>query len=373
MNPTLVVCRLGSVRIGVNWSWVIVFALIAWSLGTAGFPSQDPGLSKGVYVGMAVAAALLFFGSVLLHELGHAVEARREGMEIEGITLWLFGGVARFRGMFPSAGAEFRIAIAGPLVSLALGGAFLALAWLTHFSRAVDGVAAWLGYTNLFLLGFNLLPALPLDGGRMLRSTLWQARGDFRWATAVAADAGRAFGFLMVAAGLFLFVFQGVFTGAWLAFVGWFLLTAARAEARYVALREALAGLYVGDLMLRYPVTVRADDTIARVVDKVVGTARHTVYPVVRNAHVVGVLPLSRVALTPPDQWGSCRVDECAVGLDEVPLLREDEEALDAFTQLSGSKFQRGLVLEGGRLVGLISLTDVARVLGAARPGRRSV
>ncbi len=153
---------------------------------------------------MALAAALLFFLSLLLHELGHALEARREGMEIDGITLWLFGGVARFKGMFPSAGAEFRIAIAGPLVSLTLGVLFAGAAGFLALPDAVDGVAAWLGYINLFLLAFNMLPALPLDGGRVLRSLLWQSHGDFGWATRVAASIGRGFGYLFIAGGFAL-------------------------------------------------------------------------------------------------------------------------------------------------------------------------
>src|SRR5919197_1525129 len=240
MRPNLVLGRIAGIRIGVNWSWLVVFALIVWTLESGIFPSQNPGLSHGTYVAMAIVAAIAFFVSLLLHELGHALEARREGMEIEGITLWLFGGVAQFRGTFPSAGAEFRIAAAGPLVSLGLGLGFALLAIFVGFPEAVDGVLAWLGYINLTLLVFNLLPALPLDGGRILRSALWYFRRDFRTATAIASAIGRGFGFLFIGAGVFLFIFQGQFSGAWLAFVGWFLLQAAAGEARYLAVRDAL-------------------------------------------------------------------------------------------------------------------------------------
>ena len=209
--------RIAGVRFGVNWSWLVVFALIVWTWATGIFPDQNPGLSKGTYYAMAIVGALFFFGSLLAHELGHAVQARREGMEIDGITLWLFGGVAKFKGMFPSAGAEFRIAIAGPLVSLLLGIAFALAAWGLSLPAAVDGVAFWLGYINLSLLVFNLLPALPLDGGRIFRSALWAARDDFRWATRIASAVGRGFGYLLIAGGLGLLIFQGTFSGAWLA------------------------------------------------------------------------------------------------------------------------------------------------------------
>ena len=201
MNPSFTIARIAGIRISVNWSWLIVFALIVWTLESAVFPESNPGLSTATYVAMAVVAAFLFFASLLLHELGHALQARREGMEIDGITLWLFGGIARFKGMFPSAGAELRIAVAGPLVSLLLGCLFVAIAAAGGLASAVEGVAAWLGFINLILLAFNLLPALPLDGGRVFRPLLWLRTGDFARATRFAADVGRGLGYLLVCAG----------------------------------------------------------------------------------------------------------------------------------------------------------------------------
>ena len=239
MNDTFKLGRIAGIPIGLNWTWLLVFALFVWSLASEVFPSTNPGLATATYVEMGVAAVLLFFGSLLLHELGHALQARRDGVEIEGITLWLFGGVARFRGMFPSAGAEFRIAIAGPLVTAALAAVFVVLAALTHFEPAVDAVFAWLGYINLLLLGFNLLPALPLDGGRIFRSALWRIRGDFASATRIAAGLGRLIGGLMIVAGIITFFAQGTFGGLWLALIGWFVLGAAGNEARPLSLRRA--------------------------------------------------------------------------------------------------------------------------------------
>lgn len=230
MNESLRLGRIAGIPIGVNWTWAIIFAVFAWTLAEGVFPSSNPGLGRGTYVAMAVVAELLFFASLLLHELGHAVVARREGMTVDGITLWLLGGVARFRGMFPSPGAEFRIAIAGPVVTAVLAALFVGLAAVTRLGPEFDGVTAWLGYINLLLLGFNLLPALPLDGGRVLRAALWRKR-DFVWATYVAARVGRAFGFAMIAGGIALFVASGQIGNLWLALVGWFLLGAARAEA----------------------------------------------------------------------------------------------------------------------------------------------
>src|SRR5919202_918570 len=212
MNPTLRLGRIAGVEIGINWSWLVIFALLVWTLASGVFPSTNPDLSAGTHLAMAIVATAGFVGSLLLHELGHALQARREGIEIDGITLWLFGGVARFKGTFPTAGAEFRVAIAGPLVSLLLGGFFVLVA-LARVPEAVDGIVSWLGYINLSLLVFNLLPALPLDGGRILRSALWYFRSDFGWATHVAASIGRGFGYLFIAAGIGFVIWQSSFSG----------------------------------------------------------------------------------------------------------------------------------------------------------------
>jgi Zn-dependent protease/CBS domain-containing protein len=371
VNSSFELGRIAGIRIGINWSWLVVFALIVWSLASGVFPRQNEGLSDGVYLAMAIVAALLFFASVLLHELGHALQARREGMEIDGITLWLFGGVATFRGMFPSAGAEFRIAIAGPLVTLALGGVFLLFAVLTPTAEAVDGVSAWLGYINLMLLVFNLLPALPLDGGRVLRSALWAARDDFGWATRLAAGIGRGFGYLFIAAGIGLFIFANAFSGAWLAFIGWFLLGAASAEARYLAAREALGGLRVRDLMVREPATVQSDLTLGRFMDDIVWSRRYTTYPVLDDGRVVGLLPFRCVAEVPRSEWDTRTVGDCVIPRERVPELEPDEELIDALAELTEGEVNRGLVLEGDRLVGFLSITDLARALETRGPRRR--
>jgi Zn-dependent protease/CBS domain-containing protein len=367
VNASFTLGRIAGIRVGVNWSWLVVFALIVWTLSQSIFPRMNEGLSDAAYLGMAIAAALLFFVSLLMHEYGHALVARREGMEIDGITLWLFGGVARFKGMFPSAGAEFRIAIAGPVVSLAVGGLFVLFAWLAPAPEAVDGVAAWLGYINLTLLVFNLLPALPLDGGRVLRSALWAARNDFAWATRIAAWVGRAFGYLFIAVGLGFLIFQGAFSGAWLAFIGWFLLQAAGAEDRYLLARQVLSGLRVRDLMVRDPVTARPDMTLGAFMDELVSQRRYTTYPVVQDGRAVGLLPFRCVAEVPRLEWDTRLVRDCMVPRDRVPVVRENDDLVDAAGELSGGDVNRALVLDGDRLVGLLSVTDVARALQIRR------
>jgi Zn-dependent protease/predicted transcriptional regulator len=371
MTSSIQLGRIFGIRIGINWSWLVVVVLITWTLAAGIFPETNPGLSDTTYIVQAIVAAALFFVSLLMHELGHAVQARRDGLEIEGITLWLFGGVAQFKGTFPSAGAEFRIAIAGPLVSLVLGVLFALGAWATPEPEEVDAVVAWLGYINLTLLAFNLLPALPLDGGRVLRSILWQVRGDFRAATRTASTVGRGFGYFFIAFGIFMFVFQGSFSGAWLAFIGWFLLQAATAEDRYAQVSDTLGDLRVRDLMIRDPVTVNADASIGQFMDEVAWSRRFTSYPVVENGHVVGLLTFRAVAETPRSEWDSRSVRDCMIGRDRVPVFDENETAVEALAELTEADVHRGVVLDGERLAGFLSITDLARALEVGEPRRR--
>ena len=255
-------------------------------------------------------------------------------------------------------------------MSAFLGGMFVVIAAAGGLGSAVDGVAAWLGYINLMLLAFNLLPALPLDGGRVLRALLWRARGDFSWATRIASQVGRGFGCLLIALGLFLLIAQGVWTGVWLAFIGWFLLQAAAAEGRYGLLREALGGLCVRDVMVRTPVTVAADQTIAEFMDEVAHAHHFTTYPVVDADYVVGLLPFASVARVPRGDWERRRVRESMLAFVDVPRLREDEPLVDALGELATAPPGRALVLDDGQVVGLLSISDVGRFVAAA--GTRS-
>ena len=254
-------------------------------------------------------------------------------------------------------------------MSLLLGVVFVLIA-LAGLPSAVDGVAAWLGYINLALLVFNLIPALPLDGGRVLRAALWRIRGDLAWATRVATDIGRGFGYLFIGLGIAMFIFQGSFSGAWLAFIGWFLLQAATAEARYIATAAALDGLRVRDLMVRDPVTVDGDLTVGQFMDDVARSRRFTTYPVLDRGRPIGLLAFSSVAALPRSEWDSRRVRDAMIPLDRVPQLTEDATAVEALAALSPPTSNRGLVVENGHLAGLLSITDLTRALEVRRPAR---
>lgn len=367
MHASFVLGRVAGVEIGVNWSWLVVVGLVVWSLGAVVFPDEVPGLSDGAYVAMALIAALLFFASLLLHELGHAVVARREGMEIAGITLWLFGGVARFQGMFPSGGAELRIALAGPAVSLFLGLLFLAMAAAAPLPDAVDGVVGWLGRINLILLGFNMLPALPLDGGRVLRALLWIRSGDFTGATRTAGALGRVFGNALMVLGVFALLATGAPGGLWFIAIGFFLSAAAQAEVSFATTRTALSGLRVRDAMVTAPESVAGESTLAAFVSGPFARSRHAAYPVMRDGRVLGLLFYRDVAAIPPGDWERARVEDIVPPVDEGFTLSPDDDLAEGLMQLADTKPQRALVLDGDRLEGLLSITDVSRLLELRR------
>lgn len=366
--------RVAGIEIGINWSVLALLALIMWTLATGVFPDQNPGLGDNSYFAMAVIASFGFFASILLHELGHALQARRDGMEIDGITLWLFGGVARFNGMFPSAGAEFRIAVAGPLVSLLLAGGLIGATWLPGLPQQVDGVVAWLGIINAALLVFNLIPALPLDGGRMLRAALWAWKGDLQSATRMAAGAGRVLAIGMIGLGLAIAVLGQGIDGVWLAMIGWFVLQAAGAEAQYVKRVEPrAAGPRVGDMMDADPVTTRPEltlDEFSRLSG--IDLARDA-YPVLGDGgRPVGLIPTSCLREVPAEDWRRRTVADCMIGLAHVPALTAESSLDDAMEALRQSPVRRVLVVDGERLVGLLSLDDVARTLGLRPVGPRT-
>lgn len=367
LSSTFTLGRVAGIEIGINWTWILILALIVWSLARVQFPAAAPGRSWPVYAAMGVVAAAVFFSSLVAHELGHALQGRREGVRTEGITLWLFGGVAKLASEFPSAGAEFRIAVAGPLVSLTLGVAFVlaALAWPSP--GALPSMLAWLGYINLALLVFNLLPALPLDGGRVLRSAIWARTGDLTTATHRAARVGALIASVLVGLGI-LETLRGGLEGLWLALIGWFVLEAGRSEERRVVTMDALAGVTVGMLMTRRLVTVDARSTLSDVATRFRGTARHTAYPVLDGDVVRGLFPLRVLAETPPSTWARRTVDDYLIPVRLVPHFAVNTPALEAAQELAQAAVGRALIIEDGALVGILSLSDVARALAFGRP-----
>jgi Zn-dependent protease len=360
--------RVWGIKVRVDWTWSIAFVLVGVMLGASAFPSQAPRAGAVAYAAMAVVATLLFFLSILLHELGHALQGSREGVQTEDITLWVFGGVARMRQTFPSPPAELRIALAGPAVTLGLMGVFGAAAAGLGPHSPTGGVAAWLAYINGVLLVFNLVPAFPLDGGRVLHALLWRRRRDSLSATETAASAGRAFAYLLIGLGVVSTLIVDVVGGLWLVMLGWFLSTAASAEAQHSRLVSMLAGVHVRDVMVPQPDSVEAGWTLEELSDGIADGARYTVYPVVENGAVVGLLPLAAVVRRPRETWADRRVRDEMIALEDAPSVEDDEFVADALGSPGVAELGRALVRHRRAVVGLLSVTDVERRLrGATR------
>jgi Zn-dependent protease/CBS domain-containing protein len=365
MEPNVTLLRVRGIPIGIHWTWVIIFVFIIWSLGAAYFPMAVAGLEPSTYYTMAIVTAVLFVISLVLHELGHALQAVKEGMEIEGITLFIFGGVARFKGMFPSAGAEFRIAIAGPLVTAVLLGFFYGLSVLLAAAGApveVTAVVEYLAFINGLLLAFNMVPALPLDGGRVLQSYLWRREGNFSAATVQAARSGRAFGTSLIVVGLLLLVVNANLGGIWFAFIGWFLRQAASSEAAFAEFRSALRGLRVRDLMTPDPESVSPGHRITTFIDEVAHPRGHSTYPVISGSELVGLMSLRMAGAMAPERRGMASVQDVMLPREDVPVVDQDADVLDALPALQSGP-GRAVVMRNGRVVGILSGSDITRAL----------
>lgn len=376
MTESLSLGRIFGVRVGINWSVLVIFGLITLGLAGGSFPELYPGYSGFVYLAAGLGAGIVFFLSLLAHELSHAIVARRNGVAVEGITLWLFGGVAKLEGEPDDPGAELRIAGVGPLVSVvtaALFGVVAASLALAGITELTVGIFVWLAGINVILAVFNLAPAAPLDGGRILRAVLWQVWGDRRRAGTAAARAGQVFGWFLIGLGIFLFVGGAGLSGIWLAFIGWFLTTAARVEEEQAQARDLLAGVRVRDVMTPDPVTVPVGITVAELLDDYIFRSRHSTFPLVDSwGGFAGLVTLSRVKLVPPDQRGSIRAQQIACPPTEVPVAHPDELLLELLPRMAGCSDGRAVVLVGDRIVGIVSPVDVARQFEVAGLRRSS-
>jgi Zn-dependent protease/predicted transcriptional regulator len=350
--------RVAGVQIALDASWLIIFALILWSLAAGYFPHAYPGYGTGEYWLIGLAATLLFFASILAHELAHAVVGNRRGQEVRRITLFIFGGMAHLSREPDSPRDELVIAAVGPLTSVALAGVFwLGARWAGGAGAAPLWVAAfdYLAAINLALAVFNLLPGFPLDGGRLLRAVLWLRWRDLQAATARAADWGAGIGLGLIALGIFE-VFGGVLVGGlWLVLIGMFLRGAAHTSYQSTVVEQALGQVPVRDLMIRDPVTVPAEATISQAVEEHFLRHGFASFPVRRNGEVEGLISLQQIKDCPPAERGRRTIHELmrpAQPAIEVPASAPAAEALRRMAEAGSGRL---LVVEGGHVVGLIT------------------
>lgn len=365
--------RLGSIlgfEIRIDYSWFIIFFLILWSLSAGFFPQVLPDRDTAVYVAMGIAGALLFFGSILAHELSHSLVARAKGIPVEGITLFLFGGIAHTRLEAEDPSDEIQIAGIGPLLSFVLGAVFWGIGWLggrLGWPAPVNQVALYLGFINVLLAVFNLLPGFPLDGGRLFRALVWRATGDVTKATRWATTGGKALGYGLMGLGLLQTFAGGALGGLWLVFIGWFLRGAAEMSMTQHLIRGALEGVRVAELMSGNPETVTPGLTLRELVDEHLLTRRYQSFPVVDGTRLVGLVTLDHVKDAPRDRWGSTRVEDVMAKADERLVVSADEGMIEVLSRMQDADTRRVLVTRGGELVGIVSASDISRWVQRAR------
>lgn len=361
--------RLGTVagfRLGVHWSVLVIVWLFTWSLAST-LSDTAPGHSTPMYWLAGAIGAMVLLASLLAHELTHAIVARRAGVPVTDVTLWLFGGITRLGGESKTPGTEFRIAVSGPLTSLALATIFAALATISRLFGVANiavGVAWWLSAVNLLLGLFNLLPGAPLDGGRVLSAFLWRRYGDKVRGEMGATHGGRVVAYILIGLGLVEFVFGSILTGVWTAFIGWFLLTAAHSEERRILISQSLAGVRVADAMTAHPHTAPGWITVADFIESYVLGDRHSAYPVEGSqGAIVGLITLGQLRLIAPGDRATTLVREAAMPMDEIVTAAPEEPLTDLLKRLAPSGARRALVVDGGQVVGIVTASDISRVI----------
>lgn len=353
-------------KVKLDISWFILAILIAWSLATGVFPHYFSGFETATYWWMGIAGAIGLFVSIVFHEFCHSIVARYYGLQMKGITLFVFGGVAEMESEPQSPKVEFLMALAGPLSSVLLSGIFYLLGMAgknAGLPASVNGVLVYLSWINLILAGFNLVPAFPLDGGRILRSILWGAKHNLRWATHVASSLGSAFGIFLIVLGIISFISGNFIGGLWYFLIGMFVRNASQMSYRQLIIRKALAGEYVERFMKPDPVVVPPSLTISELVQDYFYKYHYKMFPVLENGKVKGCISTRQIKQIPHDQWSNYKI----AGLVE-PCSRENtvslhEDAVKVLSLMSSTQNSRLMVLDGDRLAGIVTLKDLLKFL----------
>ncbi len=361
--------RIAGIPVGVSPLWLVIVVLFTWALGAGYFPEQIHGISAGTSYALGLLSTLLLFASILAHEFGHALVARRRGIEVEEIDLWLLGGVSRLRGEAHTPGDELRFAVAGPAVTAVVAACFAALALLLPASTpaTIRALVEYQVLVNGLLFVFNMMPAFPLDGGRVLRSLLWRRSGDIRRSTETAAGIGRGFGYLLIALGGLEFL-AGAPEGLWLALIGFFIVAAAGQQAVGAQVQAALSGVRVRELMSAPVVSIPARLSVGQAGRDFFLAHRFTSFPVVdEQGRALGLFSLAQIEALTPGQREQRQVAELAER-DPALIVGEDDDVAGMLERPAFARVGRAAVVDDqGRPVGLLSITDVQRALRAAR------
>lgn len=353
-------------KVKLDITWFILAVLITWSLAKGVFPLYFEGLSTATYWWMGAAGAVGLFVSIIFHEFFHSFIAKIYGLPMKGITLFIFGGVSEMEDEPQSPKIEFLMAIAGPLSSLVLSGIFYVLVLLSrsiNMPESVSGVLIYLSIINVVLAVFNLIPAFPLDGGRVLRSILWGAKHNLRWATHVASSLGSAFGIFLIILGIMSFISGNFIGGLWYFLIGMFIRGASKMSYRQLIIRKALAGEEVDRFMKTEPVTVPPELSIPELVRDFFYKYHYKMFPVLDDDRVLGCISSREIKQIPHNQWENYHVSDLAKPCDKENSIPVHSDAVKALSQMSGTGNSRLMVTEGNRLAGIITLKDLLKFL----------
>lgn len=358
--------KLFGFEVRLDLSWLILAVLITWTLAQGVFPHYYKDLSKATYWLMGAAGALGLFISIVFHEFWHSMVARRNGLPMKGITLFIFGGVAEMGDEPPNPNAEFKMAIAGPVSSIVLGLGLYGLVFLgkgMKWPDSFNAVINYLGFINLLLAGFNLVPAFPLDGGRILRSLLWKWKNNLRWATRIASNIGSGFGIFLITMGLFSVLGGNFIGGIWWFLIGMFLKGASETSYQQVLIRKGLEGEKVRRFMNSELVTVPPDISVEELVDRYIYKHHYKMYPVQEDGKLIGCVTIKQIKEIPVDERKKKKVADLAMNCTQNNTISPDEDAMTALSRMNQAKSSRLMVVENGRLVGMIALKDMMKLL----------
>jgi Zn-dependent protease/CBS domain-containing protein len=350
----------------IDLSWVLIFLLLTWSLAAGVFPHEFKDMTTAQYWAMGAIAALGLFASIVLHEFGHSLVARRHGMPMKGITLFIFGGVAEMSDEPPTPRAEFQVAIAGPITSVLIGAACLGAAAASNtlnWPKGVTGVLSYVGIMNGVLVVFNLIPAFPLDGGRVLRSALWKVKNNLKQATRTTSRIGMGFGVVLIVLGVLSIVTGNLIGGIWWVLIGLFLRGAAQSSYQQLLVRRVLEGEPVRQFMATEPITVPPTATIRDVVEHYMYQHHHRMFPVTENGALVGCITSREIRAVPRDQWEERVVRDVAHTCSDENTIEADADAVEALKKMQRDGASRLMVVEGGKLQGTLTLKDLLKFL----------
>lgn len=365
MTTSVKLGKVLGIPVGLHYTWFIIFILVSVSLALFFFPGAYPTWSGATYWAVGIVTSLLFFGSVVAHELSHSLVARRFGVPVRNITLFLFGGVAAITREVKRPVEELLLAVAGPFASIALGGLFQVIGMATRgWAEPVAAGALYLSRINLALAVFNLLPGFPMDGGRVFRSVIWAITGNYQKSTRIAAWLGQAFAYLMIIAGVVM-ALMGNFDGIWLALIGWFIDNAASNSYRQVRLQEQLRGYTAADLMRTECASVSSDMSLAALVDDHILPEGQRCFLVTDGDELRGLITLHEVKRVPKDRWPTTRVEQAMTRLKSLLAVSPDSSAYEVLAQMSEKDVNQIPVVEEGQLVGIIARDSILRFIQA--------